>query len=195
VEFLVLGRDHDDFDGDSPQLDEEHWAYLDDYADRLIARGPTLSDSGEHTGSLHIVRLDDHAAAMAFALDEPYRRANLYTGLEVVRFRNLLGVTMWQRERLPGVNLSWLCVVRWPAAEELPAADLGDAENDLRADRSVVFCGLLLDEPGTGTTGLVAGFDATSPIPPAAVTRLAERIGGARSESTVERWQRGGRDQ
>ncbi len=98
--------------------------YLDDYADRLIARGPTLSDRGEHTGSRRIVRLDDHAAAMAFAHGEPYWRANLYKSLEVVRFRNLLDVTMWQRERLPGVELSWLSMLRRPVACELLAADL-----------------------------------------------------------------------
>jgi uncharacterized protein len=194
VDFLVLARDHDDFDGHSPELDEEHWAYLDDFADRLIARGPMLSDSGEHTGSLHIVRLDDHAAAVTFAHGEPYWRAGLYGSLEVARFRNLLKVTMWQRERLPGVDMSWLAVVRWPVKGEPLAADLDDTARELRADPSLVFCGLSLDEAGKGTTGLVAGFDATSPDLPEAVTRVADRIGGAQSESTVERWQRGGRN-
>jgi uncharacterized protein len=195
VEFFVLGRDRDDFDDHSPELDERHWAYLDAYADRLIARGPTLSDSGEHTGSVHIVRLEDHATAMAFAHGEPYWRASLYTSLEVVAFRNLLGVTMWQRERLPRVDMSWLSVLRWPVTRKWLAQDLDTCATELRADRALVFCGLLLDESATGATGLVAGFDATSPVPPAAVTSLAESIGGTRAEATVERWQRGGRNQ
>jgi uncharacterized protein len=195
VDFFVLGRDRDGFDGFSPRLDEEHWTYLDAYADRLTARGPTLSDAGEHSGSVHVVRLDDHAAAMAFAHNEPYWRAGLYKSLEVDHFRNLLGASMWQRKRLPGVDLSWLAVVRWPVAPEPPVAERLIAERDLQADRPVVFCGLLLDEAGSGTTGLVAGFDAMSPIPPATVTALAQSIGGKRCVPTVERWQRGGRDQ
>jgi uncharacterized protein YciI len=195
VEFFVLGRDHAGFADDDPELDEAHWAYLDDYADRLIARGPTLSDAGEHTGSVHIVRLADHATAIAFAHDEPYWRANLYESLEVVPFRNLLGVTMWQRERLPDVDRSWLSLLRWPAACEFREAGLDAATRDIRADRSIVFCGLLLDASMTRATCLVAGFDASRPVPPAVVIGVAEGMGGARSEATVERWQRGGRDQ
>ena len=194
MEFFVFGRDCDDFDDFSPELDEEHWTYLDAYADRLIARGPTLSESRDHSGSVHIVRLGGRAAAMAFAHNEPYWRAGLYESLEVARFRNLLGVTMWQRKRRAGAEPSWLAVSRWPVTPERPGADRRKAERDLHADRSVVFCGLLLDDAGFGTTGLVTGFDATSPVPPAAVTGLATSIGGIHCASTVERWQRGGRD-
>jgi uncharacterized protein len=195
VEFFVLGRDRAGFDDDAPELDEAHWTYLDGYADRLTARGPTLSASGEHTGSVHIVRLDDRDAAVTFAEREPYRLAGLYEHLEIVEIRNLLGVTMWQRERLAGVDRSWLALFRWRPARELPARDLDAFAAKLRADRSVVFCGLLLDASGAGWTGLVAGFDAPSPTPPEVATSLAERIAGAQCESTVERWQRGGRDQ
>jgi uncharacterized protein YciI len=194
VEFFVLGRDDDDFDGFSPELNEQHWAYLDDYADRLTARGPTLSASGEHTGSVHVVRLDDLAAAEAFARAEPYWRAGLYRSLEVAPFRNLLGATMWQRERLEGAGASWLAVLRW-AAPCAPPAELDATASALRADRSLVFCGLLLTPSAASASGLVAGFDATSPAVPATVTALAERIGGSRTQATVEPWRRGGRDQ
>ncbi len=126
---------------------------------------------------------------MAFAQNEPYWRAGLYASLEVAGFRNLLGVTVWQRERLPGVEPSWLADLRLPEARE-PAAGLGAAVSALRADRSVVFCGLLADGAGTGATGLVAGFDATSPTLPESVASLAAVVGGAGTGATVERWQR-----
>ena len=195
MEFFVLGRDRAGFDGHSPELNEQHWGYLDGFADRLVARGPTLSAAGEHTGSLHIVRLDDHAAALAFAQREPYWRAGLYASLEVVPFANLLGATMWQRERLPGSDRSWLSLQRWPVPCELSALALDRAAGDLRADPSLVFCGLLLEASAARATGLVAGFDATLPVVPAAVAGLGDGIAGARCEATVERWQRGGRDQ
>jgi hypothetical protein len=41
----------------------------------------------------------------------------------------------------------------------------------------------------------VAGFDATSPVVPPAVAALAELLGGAAVQATVEPWRRGGRDQ
>lgn len=191
----MLGRDRGDA-GDFPaELDEQHWAYLDDYADRLIARGPTLSGAGEHTGSVHVVRLGDLATAIAFAHDEPYWRAGLYEHLEVVPFRNLLGVAMWQREPLAGAGRSWLATLRLSIPRELSATGADAAASALRADRSLVLCGLLLDPPATSATGLVAAFDAPSPTLPAAVATLAERLGGAHDEATVERWRRGGRDQ
>jgi hypothetical protein len=195
VEFFVLGRDHDDFEGHSDELNERHWSYLDGAADRLVARGPTLDGEGEHTGSVHIVRLADHATAVAFAHDEPYWLAGLYATLEVVPFRNLLGATMWQRERLPGVAPSWLACSRWPVPCAPPEVELERAARALRADRSLVFCGLLLDLTATGAIGLVAGFDAPVPVLPAAVAALDELVGGTPHEATVERWQRGGRSQ
>jgi uncharacterized protein len=194
VEFFVLGRDHDGFDGLSDELNERHWAYVDGHADRLTARGPTLSDAGEHTGSVHIVRLDDLAAAMAFAHAEPYRHAGLYASVEVAPFHDLLGATMWQRERLPGIDTSWLARLRWPAPREPLADVLASAASGLRAERSLIFCGLLLEADGMSATGLVAGFDAMSRAIPASVDQLAEAVGGGAREATVERWQRGGRD-
>jgi hypothetical protein len=104
-------------------------------------------------------------------------------------------MTMWERERLAGVEGSWLSVQRWPIPCELPAAELDRSAAVLRADRSVVFCGLLLDGPAMRATGLVTAFDATSPIPPAAVSALAGLLGGTRRVASVERWQRGGRTQ
>ena len=42
---------------------EQHWGYMDQFAGRMVARGPTFSDDGTLTGSVHIVDLPDVIAA------------------------------------------------------------------------------------------------------------------------------------
>lgn len=75
---------------------QDHWAYMDRFADEMIARGPTLTDDGElPTGSVHIVDLPDPAAARAFAFEEPGYQAGVYQDVLLRRWDNLLGRTMW----------------------------------------------------------------------------------------------------
>ena len=79
------------------QLVEAHWSFMDDYADGMIARGPTLTEDGlTATGSLHIVDLPDAAAARVFAFEEPNFKAGVYAEVLIRRWRNLLGRTMWE---------------------------------------------------------------------------------------------------
>ncbi|WP_328492126.1 YciI family protein [Streptomyces sp. NBC_00414] len=81
------------------ELNEEHWAFMDRYAEEMIARGPTLSADGETaTGSMHIVDLPGPAAAHEFAFDEPNYKAGVYTEVLVRRWKNTLGRTMWEYE-------------------------------------------------------------------------------------------------
>jgi len=85
----AAGAEHD------PALDEEHWSYMDGFADGMIARGPTLAADRERwTGSVHIVGLPGTEAARAFVEHEPYNRAGLFEHHIVRRFENLLGRTM-----------------------------------------------------------------------------------------------------
>lgn len=82
---------------DDPALDEEHWSYLDAFADGMIARGPLLAaDRSTWTGSLHIVELPTAEAAEGFVEREPYNRAGLFAEHVVLQFRNVLGRTMWE---------------------------------------------------------------------------------------------------
>ncbi len=61
-----------------------HLAYLDQYADRLVFAGPTLTDDGGGmTGSLLVIDLDDRAAADAFCAGDPYAKAGLFERVEV----------------------------------------------------------------------------------------------------------------
>src|SRR5215470_12427354 len=84
--FYVYAQDRPGVGAELLDLAEEHWAYMDRFAGRLILRGPTLSDDGtEHTGSVHIVDLADRASAERFATEEPYWLAGLYRRVTATR--------------------------------------------------------------------------------------------------------------
>jgi uncharacterized protein YciI len=98
IHFLVYSRAAPGAaDVDDPALNEEHWAYMDRFAEGMVARGPTLTaDRASWTGSLHIVDLPSADAAREFVEREPYNRAGLFCDHFVRRFENLLGRTMWE---------------------------------------------------------------------------------------------------
>jgi uncharacterized protein YciI len=82
---------------DDDELLEEHWSYMDGFAESMIARGPTLgTDRETATGSLHVLGLPSVHAAHQFVAREPNHRAGLYAEHSVWRFENLLGRTMWE---------------------------------------------------------------------------------------------------
>jgi uncharacterized protein len=96
MDFLVYGFSAlDGDDSETPGLDEEHWTYMDTFADRMTARGPTLSaDRQTWTGSLHVVDFPDVEAAEAFARGDPYCRAGLLNEHLIRHFDNRLGRVM-----------------------------------------------------------------------------------------------------
>ena len=75
---------------------------MDQFADGMTARGPTLGPDRETwTGSLHIVDLPSPAHAREFVENEPYNRAGLFERHTIRRFTNLLGRTMWEYDAAP----------------------------------------------------------------------------------------------
>jgi uncharacterized protein YciI len=97
VEYFIYCRDKPGAGALHFELAETHWAFMDRYADEMIARGPTLSSDGrEVTGSMHIVDLPDGDAAHEFAFDEPNYKAGVYDEVLVRRWSNTLGRTMWE---------------------------------------------------------------------------------------------------
>ncbi|MFH8774394.1 MULTISPECIES: YciI family protein [unclassified Streptomyces] len=95
MEFFCYHRDRAGSVTLRDELLEEHWSYMDRYAEGMIARGPTFADDDTPTGSVHIVDLPDPAAARAFAFDEPNYQAGVYRDVLLRRWRNMLGRTMW----------------------------------------------------------------------------------------------------
>src|SRR3569623_672976 len=92
IEFLFFCRDKPGVGPLLVQIVEAHWSFMDGYADRLLTRGPTVSADGEeHTGSLHIVRLDSIAETETFAYQEPFYRAGCYGSVTILRWQDRLG--------------------------------------------------------------------------------------------------------
>jgi uncharacterized protein len=82
---------------DDQGLLEEHWSYMDSFAESMIARGPTLdSDREVATGSLHVLALSGVDAVREFVALEPNNRAGVYREHVIRRFENLLGRSMWE---------------------------------------------------------------------------------------------------
>jgi uncharacterized protein len=127
-----------------PALDDEHWSYMDTFADGMIARGPTLAaDRETWTGSVHIVDLPSAEAARAFVEREPYNSAGLYERHTIRRFVNLLGRTMWESPGGSADPRFFVIAQRVPVAGEhapaLPAPDF----TDLPRERLIVHGDLL----------------------------------------------------
>ena len=81
---------------DNHELLEEHWSYMDKFAESMIARGPTLDTNREAaTGSLHVLALSGVNAARESVALEPNNLAGLYGEHLVCRFETLLGRSMW----------------------------------------------------------------------------------------------------
>ncbi|MBT3153755.1 hypothetical protein HTV45_23280 [Streptomyces sp. CHD11] len=156
MEFFCYHRDRP---GSLPlreELGEEHWSYMDGFAERLIARGPTFADDGETpTGSVHIVGLPDLGAARAFAFDEPNHQAGVYRDVLLRRWDNVLGRTMWD---FPGGRTGgnrYLVLGLGPDRTADPEAPTADRDE-------LILYGPLLSDDGTawlGTAALVRAPD------------------------------------
>ncbi|GAA1665001.1 YciI family protein [Kribbella yunnanensis] len=96
MKYFVYGRDRAGAGELKERLTPEHWAFMDGYADELIARGPTLTPDGEGTtGSLHIIDLPTFEAVKTFAYDEPYYRDGVFESVLITRFESHTSGTMW----------------------------------------------------------------------------------------------------
>ena len=176
--YYVHGEDKPDVLAGLIENAEAHWSYMDQYADRLILRGPTLSDDGEdHTGSIHVVEVDDRAAAERFAYEEPNWSAGFYQPLTVVRAIILVN----RVEDAPRT----LVTAEWAPVE---------AVSPQFSDSELSFLALLVDDDGAKSIGLVAALTALPEEAPGVVSPVADLLSGQSAMLiTAHRWQRGGR--
>ena len=66
----------------------EHLEYLTRHQDKLLAAGAQTDDAGQGGyGGIIIVDTEDRAEAEAFIRDDPFTKAGLFAGIEVVRWR------------------------------------------------------------------------------------------------------------
>lgn len=179
MEFFCYHRDRP---GSAPlrsQMVEQHWSYMDQFAATMIARGPTFTNDGTLTGSVHILDLPDPCAARAFAFEEPGYQAGAYRDVLLRRWHNSLGRTMWDfsggrpdhnRYLVLGFTLE-------------PAADATGLP--LRDD--LIASGLLLSDDGSLVLGAAVLLE--SDAPGARGILPADRYAGIE----VHRWRFGGR--
>ena len=194
--FFIHGRDRAGVADLLDALSDRHWTYLDGFADRLVARGPTLSDDGtQHTGSTHVVDLPDRVAAQRFESEEPFASAGLYDEVTVTRFVSGLTDSMFDRPYAGGsAGVSTLVTARWPPStytsarpEALRAAALAPGAGHW------AFLGLLGSDDLRLGHGLVGAVDLHPAAAQAAGRSLLPALAVGPAELTTSRWQRGGR--
>ena len=159
---------------------EQHWSYMDQFAATMIARGPTFTDDGTLTGSVHILGLPGPTAARAFAFEEPGYQAGAYRDVLLRRWHNSLGRTMWDfGGGRPGLNrylVLGFTVAPAADAPELPGRD------------ELIACGPLLSDDGSLVLGAAVLLEAPD----------ADRAGevlpvGRYTGVEVHQWRFGGR--
>ncbi|WP_329280583.1 YciI family protein [Streptomyces sp. NBC_00691] len=189
MEFLFYHRDRI---GSLPlreALLETHWAYMDQYAEEMIARGPTFGEDGETpSGSVHILDLPDALAARAFAFDEPTYQAGVYRDVLLRRWRNVLGRTMWD---FPGGREGgdrFLVIGLGAASPVGRAVDL-EAPSDWEDRGDLIAYGPLLSDDGESWLGTAALVRAADPEAASGVLSTSE----AYAAVEVHDWQFGGR--
>lgn len=195
MHYLVHGVDHETTGTMLDELAQSHWCYMDVHADRLVARGPTLSADGtSHTGSVHVVEAATLDDARRFAYEEPYWLAGVYASVTVARFHSARAGTMWDRPPPDTSSASSLVLVNWPALPRASAAGVDrHVLGRLAATDPLVFGGLLTNDDGAHSIGLAAALDAD--IGPAAALVAGIGLPGSTTSVTSLRWRRGGRSQ
>ena len=149
MDYFFYGRDGDDTGELRSRIVEDHWAFMDRFADSMIARGPTLTDDRRTaTGSVHIVDLPDPESVRVFAYEEPNYVAGVYRHVTVRRYVDLLGRTMGDFPGLRDESRACHLVL----ARSRPLTDWPGTEPALDRDRLVAF-GRLLSEDGEDWEG------------------------------------------
>ncbi|THD76812.1 YciI family protein [Thalassobius vesicularis] len=68
----------------------DHLAYIE--ATGIVAQaGPLLDDAGEMAGSLVILDVETMADAKAWAAGDPYAKAGLFSGVELIQWKKVIG--------------------------------------------------------------------------------------------------------
>jgi hypothetical protein len=170
TQYFVYGRDRAGGGDVKAQLTEEHWAFMDRYADGLIARGPTLTEDREaSTGSLHVVDLPTEKALHSFVYDEPYYLGGAFETVEVYGFHSHLGRTMWEFTTAVDTYNRYLVLTK-------------DAARPLTSDHLILYGDLLTDGAHIGRAALLEAPSA------AAASALVQA-----ENAEVHPWEFGGR--
>lgn len=174
---------HRDRAGSTPlrtEMVERHWSYMDRFAAQMVARGPTFTDDGTLTGSVHIVDLPSPEAARAFAFEEPGYQAGAYRDVLLRRWSNATGRTMWEFSGGRPERNRYV-VLGFTLEDPAHAADVPHGDG-------VVVSGPLLSDDGSALVGAAVLLEASSADDARAVLSADRYVG-----IEVHQWQFGGR--
>jgi uncharacterized protein YciI len=137
---------------------------MDGYAERMVARGPTLAEDGvTATGSMHIVDLPDAEAVRVLAFEEPNYKAGVYVEVTVRLWQNLLGGTMWELAVDTRDADRFLVIGHGAPGIEASSNGLPAAHEDFVAEHPyrdrLVVCGPLLSDDGSAWVGNVVAIE------------------------------------
>ena len=196
MDYFFYCRARPDMEALADECTEAHWAYMDQYATTMIARGPTSSAIDlEWTGSMHIVGLPDAAAAQVFAFEEPYYRAGIFGEVFMRRWLNELGRTMWQFEGDPDRHQRFLVIGHGKpdVAEQRGSLPLRRRFLEGHRDQVIVSGLFLSEDDGAWVGGIMlaeapdrAAVEALVQSDPFAQAGLYESV-------EIHRWRFGGR--
>jgi len=198
MQYFFYCRDNPGTAALRKQTEQAHWAFMDDYAAGFVARGPTLTDDGKPTGSMHIAELPDMDAVRRFAFEEPRHKAGVYGEVIIGRFRNESGRTMWEYAVPSGDEQRFLVIARGAPLALAQMEPLLQARRDhlgrQQADARVIVTGSLLSDDGSQWTGTVLMIQ----MPDRAALDVLWRDdplvrAGAYRSVEVQRWMFGGR--
>ncbi len=89
-DFAIIAHDAPGMAPRRAETRPRHLDHLHAIGDALVAAGPFLDAAGVPTGSLVIVRMEDLAAARAFADADPYAQAGIFAEVRVSAWRKVL---------------------------------------------------------------------------------------------------------
>lgn len=193
MEFFFYGRDRPGAGQLRRETMHRHWSFMDDYAEQLIARGPTLTaPAGEMTGSMHLVELPDAEAAQVFAYEEPFFQAGVFSEVLVRRWRNELGRSMWEFAGLGGQR--FLVIGHGRSAPDSTAAEQLDYLLS-HAGQNLIAHGPTFSERGdwNGSVTLLELPDVTAVEQLIGASPVARA--GLYEQLEVHHWRFGGRGQ
>ena len=199
MEYFVYCRDRPGSRALRSDLAEAHWSFMDQYAEAMIARGPTLTvDEMTATGSMHIVNLPDSDAARVFVFDEPNYKAGVYSEVLVRRWSNMLGRTMWDFTGSIADYRRFLVIGHGKPG-------VTDARNDLHAENAryvdaggyrdrLIACGPLLSDDGSEWMGTATMVELPDRVAAEAMLMHSPNARAGLYDSVeVHTWRFGGR--
>lgn len=199
MEYFFYCRDKADTAALRKQFVQVHWSFMDRYADKMIARGPTLAEDGvTQTGSMHIVNLPDAAAARVFAYEEPFFREGVFAEAMIRRWRNALGRTMWEFHGDPEHNQRFLIIGHGKPGVSQARGSLLDEHRDylLQPDHAPHFIarGPLLSDDGAAWVGsaMLVEFPSREAVETMLASEPYNRA-GLYQRIEIHNWRFGGR--